>query len=86
MLKQEPLREIFRESPNTPVPPTRRPGIDDETVRRFSEAVLVPISPTRADIRSYLEMKSGGDTNPKAMDHDLWADIMRILLEKITEV
>jgi len=82
----EAMREIIRVSPNTRVLLTGRPHIDDEIVKFFSEALRIPLSPTRADIKSYLEMRLHGDTDPNAMDDELRADIMRIIPEKISEM
>ena len=48
-------------------------------------ALRIPLSPTYADIKSYLEMMLDGDTDPNAMDDELRDDIMRILPEKISE-
>ena len=82
----ESLREIVRVSPGTRVLLTGRPHIDDEIARCFSKALRLPLSPTHGDIVSYLEMRLDGDTDPKAMDGELRADIMRIIPEKISEM
>ena len=79
------VREIVRMSPNIRVFLTGRPHIDDEIVELFSGALRIPLSPTHADIKSYLEMRLDGDTDSKAMDDELRADIMRIIPEKISE-
>ena len=81
----ESLREIISASSSTRVFLTGRPHIDDEIVKCFSEAIRIPLSPTHGDIKSYLEMRLTGDTDPNAMDGRLRADIMRIILEKISE-
>ena len=52
----------------------------------FSEAVRIPVNPTQEDIRSYLEMRLDGDTDPSVMDDGLRADIMRVIPEKISEM
>ena len=80
------LREIVRVSPNMRVFLTARPNIDDEIVRCFVEIVRIPLSPTHGDIKSYLEMRLDGDTDPYAMDDELRADIMRIVPEKVSEM
>ena len=80
------LRDIVRMSPNIRVFLTGRPHIDDEIVEIFSDALRIPLSPTHADIKSYLEMRLDGDTHPRAMDNELRADIMRIIPEKISEM
>jgi len=82
----ESLKEIVRVSPNMRILLTGRPHIDCEIAECFSKAVKIPVSPTQDDIKSYLEMKLKSDTAPKAMDAKLWADIMRVIPEKISEV
>ena len=81
----ESIREIVRVSPNTRVFLTGRPHIDHEIVKCFIKAVRIPISPTCTDIKSYLEMRLNGDTDPNAMDGELQTDIIRIILEGISE-
>jgi len=82
----ESLREIARVSPNTRIFLTGRPHIDDGIVRCFSKAVRIPVSPTEEDIKSYLEMRLDSDTDPRAMDNELRADIMRVIPAKISEM
>ena len=82
----ESLQEIVRMSPNIRVFLTGRPYINDEIVKCFRNALRIPLSPTPADIMSYLEMRLNGDTDPNAMDDELRADIMRIIPEKISEM
>jgi len=81
----ESLREIVRVSPGARVFLTGRPNIDDEIVRCFSKALRIPLSPTHSDINSYLEMRLNSDTDPRAMNNELRADIRRIIPEKISE-
>ena len=80
----ESLQEIVWGSPNTRVFLTGRPHIDSEIVKCFSEAFRIPLSPTHTDIMSYLEMRLKVDTNPRAADDKLRADIMKIIPEKIS--
>jgi len=82
----ESLREIVRMSPNVRVFLTGRPHIDDEIMKCFSNALRIPLTPIPGDIKSYLEMRLDGDTDPSAMDNELRADIMRIIPEKISEM
>ena len=82
----ESMREIIQISPNTRVLLTGRPHINDEIVKNFSKALRISLSPTRADIESFLEMRLHGDTDPSAMDDELRADIMKIIPEKISEM
>ena len=82
----ESIREVIRALSNTRVFLIGRPHIDDEIVRHFNKTVRITLSPTHADIRSYLEMRLGNDTNPAAMDDELRVDIMRIIPEKVSEM
>ena len=54
--------------------------------RYSSEVVWITLSPTHADIKSYLEMRLSNNTDPAAMDDELRADIMKIIQEKISEM
>ena len=81
----ESMREIVLVSPNVRVFLTGRPHIDAEIAQIFIKVARLSISPTAADIKSYLEMRLNGDTDPKAMNDELRADIMRIILEEVSE-
>jgi len=65
---------------------TGRPHIDDETAKFFGEALRIPLSPTQADIKSYLEMRLDGDTDTRAMDDELRTEIMGIIPGKASEM
>ena len=82
----ESLREIIRVSANTRLFLTGRPHVRDEITKCFGKVVRIPISPTRDDIRSYLEMRLDSDTDPDVMDDELREDIMRVIPEKISEM
>ena len=82
----ESLRDIFQESPNMRVLFTGRPHAEDEVRKFFSGVITIPVSPTERDIRVYLGMRLDRDTEPKAMDHDLRRDIMRIIPKMISGV
>jgi len=82
----ESLREIVRASVNTRIFFTGRPHVGDEIMKCFGRVIRIPVSPTRGDIRSYLEMRLGSDTDPDVMDDELRADIMRVIPEKVSEV
>ena len=58
----------------------------DEVKKYFAESIIVPVSPTKDDIRVYLDVRLDRDTEPHAMDDDLRRDIMRIIPETISEV
>jgi len=80
------LRDIARELPKMRIFLTGRPHIMEDIQRYFSKAVVVPISPNTDDIRSYLEMKLDSDPEPEAMNDGLRADILRIILEKTSDM
>ena len=80
------LREMFRESPKLRIFLTGRSHITEDIRRYFAMAVVIPISPDGGDIRSYLEMKLDRDTEPEAMNNNLRADILRIILEKTSDM
>ena len=79
------LREIIHVSSNTRVFLTGRTHVGDEIVKFFSKAIRIPLSPTYGDIENYLVMRLDADTDTNAMDDELRADIMRIILETISE-
>jgi len=78
------LGEVARVSPITRVFLTGRPHIDGEIRKCFTGAVRIPVSSTHVDVKNYLEMRLGGDTDPNVMDEELRADIMGII-PKISE-
>ena len=80
------LRDIVRESPSTRVLFTGRSHVAEEVKKYFAEAIIVPVSPTEDDIRVYLGVRLGRDTEAHAMNNDLRRDIMRIILETSSEV
>ena len=80
------LRDIVRESPATRIFFTGRPHIREDIQRYFTKAVVIPISPNRDDIRNYLEMRLDRDAEPEAMNNDLRVDIVRIILDKISDM
>jgi len=80
------LRDILQEFPRTRIFFTGRPHVKEDIRRYFTKVVEVPITPNADDIRSYIEMRLGVDTEPDAMNDDLRADITRIILEKISDM
>ena len=80
------LRDIIRESPTTRIFLTGRPHVKEDIQRYFTKVAVIPISSNTDDIRNYLEMRLDGDTDPEAMSADLRADIVRIILEKISDM
>ena len=81
----ESLQDIVGVSPNIRVFLTARPNINDEIVRHFIRVVRVPLSSTHADIKSYLEMRLDQDDWPGGMYEELRGDIIRTILETVSE-
>ena len=82
----ESLREIIRECPRTRIFLTGRPHVKENIQRYFTKAVVIPINPNTDDVRNYLEMRLDKDDDPEAMDNDLRADIVKIILEKMSDM
>jgi len=82
----ESLADIVHQCPRVRIFLTGRPHIGGDVQRYFSKAVVIPISPSPGDIRNYVEMRLNRDTEPEAMNKDLRADILRIILEKISDM
>ena len=80
------LRDITRESPKTRIFLTGRPHVKESIQRYFAKAIMTPISPNQQDIRNYLEMKLDRDDEPEAMNKDLRADIVRSILDKMSDM
>jgi len=79
------LRDIVQECPRTRVFLTGRPHIRENIKRYFPRAFVMHFTPKTEDIRNYLEKRLHGDNEPEAMDNDLRADIMRIILETMSD-
>jgi len=82
----ESLRNIAWESPTTRIFLTGRTHAKEEVQRYFPTAAVVPISPNTDDIKNCLEMKFGRDVYPEAMNDGLRAAIVRIILEKSSDM
>ena len=80
------LRDIVRESPSTRIFLTGRPHAREDIQRYFTRVVVAPISPNTDDIRNYLVMRLDRDAEPEAMSNDLRVDIVRVILEKISDM
>ena len=80
------LRDIVRVSPNTRIFLTGRPHVREDVRRYFTSAVVIPISPNTNDIRTYLEMRLDEDTEPEAMNNNLRADIVRVIMDKTSDM
>ena len=82
----EALRDIVRESPTTRIFLTGRPHVKGTIQKYFTGAIVIPISPNTDDVKNYLEMKLDKDEEPEAMDNDLRADIVKIILDKMSDM
>jgi len=82
----ESLRDIVRESPKTRIFLTGRSHVREAIQRYFTKAVVIPISPNTDDIKNYLEMMLDRDDEPDAMDSDLRLDIVKIILDKMSDM
>ena len=83
----ESLRDIVRESPRTKIFLTGRPHVRGAIQRYFAGVVVIPISPNMDDIRSYLEVRFDQDEDQdEAMDNGLRADIVRTILDKMSDM
>ena len=80
------LGDIVQECPRTRIFLTGRPHVGEDIQRCFSKVVEIPISPNTDDIRNYVEMRLAGDTESEAMNKELRADIVRIILEKTSDM
>ena len=82
----ESLRDIVRESPKTRIFLTGRPHVNKTIQRYFAKAVTIPITPNRNDIKNYVEMRLDRDDEPEAMNKDLRADILKVILDKMSDM
>ena len=83
----ESLRDIVQESPRTRIFLTGRPHVRGAIQRYFTGVAVIPISPNMDDIRSYLDMRLDQDEDQdEAMDNDLRADILRTILDKMSDM
>ena len=80
------LKDIVRESPRTRIFLTGRPHVKEIIQGYFAEVVVIPISPNHDDIRNYVVMRLDRDDEPEAMNDDLRADIVRIILERMSDM
>jgi len=82
----ESLRDIVRESPTTRIFLTGRPHVKETVQRYFTKAVTILISPIQDDIKNYVEMRLDRDDEPEAMNKDLRADIVKMILDKMSDM
>ena len=82
----ESLRDIVQKSPGMRIFLTGRPHVKEAIERYFPKAVAIPICPNQDDIRNYLEMRLDRDPLLLEIGDDLRADIVRIILEKMSDM
>lgn len=79
------LRDIIRKASRVRVFLTGRPPAEDQTLRFFTKAVTITISPSPGDIQRYLQRKLYMDAEPYAMNHALRADILSTIRDRMSE-
>jgi len=82
----ESLRDIVRESPGMRIFLTGRPHVGEVIDRYFTKAAAIPISPNEDDIRNYVKMRLDRDEVPEAMDNGLRGEIVRIVVDKMSNM
>ena len=80
------LRDITQESRSTRIFLTGRPHVKESIQRYFAKIVVIPINPNTEDIRNFLEMRLEKDDEPDAMNNELRADIVRVILDKMSDM
>ena len=83
------LRQIIQEAPNTRLFLTGRPHIRGELDKHLTRgAYTIHIVPDQGDIILYLSWKMDGDDDrdPNLMTENLRNDIMKIILEKASDM
>ena len=81
------LQRIVRECPNLRLFITGRPHIRGEVKKYFPGYPDLPaIKPTKQEVRGYLNMRLKKDLEPDAMDMELRADIIRTIMDQISEM
>ena len=82
----ESLRDIVRESPETRIFLTGRPHVGEAIQKYFPKVVAIRISPNEDDTRNYVVMRLDRDEIPEAMNKGLREEIVRIILEKMSNM
>ena len=80
------LRAIVQESPKTRIFLTARPHVEGALQIYFPKTFKILITPNMDDIRSFLEMKLNEDGKPEAMNKDLRTDIMKVILDNMSDM
>jgi len=81
------LNQIMQNSPSVRIFLTGRPHIRGEIEKHLAErAATRPIAPTKDDIIIFLRAKLKEDTIPEAMDESLEGEIIKNILETVSEM
>jgi len=80
------LADVVRESPTARIFLTGRPYVWEHIERYFAKAVAISISPSQDDVRSYVVTRLDGDDIPEAMNDGLRAEIVRTVLDKMSNM
>ena len=62
------------------------PHVEEDIQRYFPKVAAIPIGPKADDVKHYIEMGLDKDAEPQAMNNSLRADIIRIILERISDM
>ena len=82
----ESLKHIILEAPRTRIFLTGRPYVGEDIQEYFPKAVVIPITPKTEDIRDYLNMRLNKDSKRREMKKDFRAEIVKIILEKMSDM
>ena len=82
----ESLRDIVQESSKSRIFLTGRPHVTETIQRYFTKVIVILISPNQDDIRYYVETRLDRDDQPEAMNKDLRADIVKMILDKMSDM
>ena len=82
----EALRDIVWEFPRTRIFLTGRPHVGEAIQNYFANVVVIPIRPNEDDIKNYVVMRLDRDEMPEAMDNGLRTEILRIILDKMSNM
>ena len=80
------LKQILHKSSTTRIFLAGRLYIRDEVEKKLAGRVTVSITPTEDDIVRFLRAKLKEDTTPDAMDRSLEEDIIKTILETVSEM
>ena len=80
------LRDIAQESPWTRIFLTGRPYVLECVREYFARVVVIPVIPKPEDIRNFLEMRLEKDNKRLEMKKDFREEIVRTILDKMSDM